>query len=65
MKRTKLRKIGIEEGEDSQLKGPNNVFKKIIEENFPNQQKEMTIKVQEVYRIANELDQKKKNPLIT
>ena len=28
MKRTKLRKIGIEEGEDSQLKGPNNVFKK-------------------------------------
>jgi hypothetical protein len=41
MKRPNLRIIGIEENEDSQLKGPKNVFnkiieeKKIIEENFP------------------------------
>jgi hypothetical protein len=32
MKRPNLRIIGIEDSEDSQLKGPEN---KIIEENFP------------------------------
>ena len=31
-----LRIICIEESEDSQLKGPVNIFNKIIEENFPN-----------------------------
>ena len=41
MKRTKLRIIGMEESEDSQLKGPENIFKKIIEENFPNLNQEM------------------------
>jgi hypothetical protein len=41
MKRPNLRMIGIEENKDSQLKGPKNVFKKIIEENFPNLKKEM------------------------
>jgi hypothetical protein len=35
MKRPKLRIIGIDENEDFQLKGPVNVFNKIIEENFP------------------------------
>jgi hypothetical protein len=36
MRRPNLRIIGIEESEDSQLKGPVNIFNKIIEENFPN-----------------------------
>jgi hypothetical protein len=36
MKRSNLRIIGTEEGEDSQLKGPENIFNKTIEENFPN-----------------------------
>jgi uncharacterized coiled-coil protein SlyX len=36
MKRPNLRIIGIEESEDSQVKGPVNIFNKIIEENFPN-----------------------------
>jgi uncharacterized coiled-coil protein SlyX len=36
MRRTNLRIIGLEESEDSQLKGPVNIFNKIIEENFPN-----------------------------
>ena len=36
MKRSNLRIIGIEESEDSQLKGPANIFNKIMEENFPN-----------------------------
>jgi hypothetical protein len=32
---TNLRIIGIEESKDSQLKRPENIFNKIIEENFP------------------------------
>jgi hypothetical protein len=36
MKRQNIRIIGIEEGEDSQVKSPKNFFNKIIEENFPN-----------------------------
>ena len=35
-KRPNLRIIGIEEGEEAQLKGAKNIFNKIIEENFPN-----------------------------
>ena len=46
MKRPNLRIIGIEE-EDSQLKGPENIFNKIKEENFPNLKKEMDKKVRE------------------
>jgi hypothetical protein len=61
MKRPTLKIIGIEENEDSQLKGPENVFTKIIEENFPNLKKEMDIKVQEVYRTPNKWDQKRKS----
>ena len=49
-KRLNLRIIGIEENEDTQLKGPESVFNKIIEENVSNLKKEMTIKVQEAYR---------------
>ena len=41
MRRQILRKIGIDEREDSQVKGPANIFNKIIEENFPNLKKEM------------------------
>jgi hypothetical protein len=43
MRRTNLRIIGIDENEDFQLKGPVNIFNKIIEENFPNLKKEMPI----------------------
>ena len=46
MKRPNLQIIGIDENEDSQLKGLKNIFNKIIEENFPNLKKEMAIKVQ-------------------
>jgi hypothetical protein len=35
MKRPILRIIGIEEDQDSQLKWPENIFNKIIKENFP------------------------------
>jgi hypothetical protein len=42
--------------EDFQLKGPVNIFNKIIEENFPNLKKEMPMNIQEA---PNSLDQKR------
>ena len=36
-----------------QLKGPVNIFNKIIEENFPNLKKEMPMNIQEAYRTPN------------
>jgi hypothetical protein len=35
MRRPNLQIIGVDEKEDFQLKGPANIFNKIIEENFP------------------------------
>ena len=58
MRRPNLRIIDIEESEDSQLKGPVNIFNKIIEENFPYLKKEMPINIQEAYRTLNRLDKK-------
>jgi len=43
VRRSNLRIIGIEESEDSQLKGPENIFNKIIEENFSKLKKQMPI----------------------
>ena len=60
MKRPNLRIIRVSEKEDSQVKGPENVFSKVIEENFLNLKKEMAIKVQEAYRTLNKQDQKRK-----
>jgi hypothetical protein len=59
MRRSKLRVISIEESEDFQLKGPVNIFNKIIEENFPNLKKEMPTNIQEAYRTTNRLNQKR------
>ena len=59
MRRPNLRIIGIEESEDSQLKGSVKSSKKIIDENFPNLNKEMTMKTQEAYKTPNRLDQKR------
>jgi hypothetical protein len=50
--------IGVDENEDFQLKGPANIFNKIIEENIPKLKKEMPMNIQEVYRTPNRLDQK-------
>jgi uncharacterized coiled-coil DUF342 family protein len=36
MRRPNLRIIGVDDNKDCQLKGPANIFNKIIEENFPN-----------------------------
>jgi hypothetical protein len=41
MRRPNLTIIGIEESEDFKLKGPVNIFNKMIEEKFPNLKKEL------------------------
>ena len=51
------------EGEERQIKSPENIFNKIIEENFPNLKNDIPMKVQEAYRTPNRLDQKKHIPL--
>ena len=45
MRRPKLRIKVIKQSEESQLKGPENIFNQIIEENFPNLKKEMPINI--------------------
>ena len=59
-KKPNLRIIGVEEGEGLQIKGPENIFNKIIEENCPNLKNDIPMKVQEAYRTPNRLDQKKR-----
>jgi hypothetical protein len=59
MRRPNQRIIGIEENKDFQLKGPVNIFNKIIEENFPNLMREMPTNIQKDYRSPNGLDQKR------
>jgi hypothetical protein len=59
IRRPNLRIIDIDKKEYSQLKGPVNIFKKIIEENFPNLKKEMPMNIQEAYRTPNVLVQKR------
>jgi hypothetical protein len=62
MRRPNLWIIGIVENENFQLKGPANIFNKIIEENIPNLKKEMPMNTQEAYRTPNRLDQKRIPP---
>jgi uncharacterized coiled-coil protein SlyX len=47
MRRPNLRIIGTKESDDSQLKGPVNIFNKIMEENFPNLKKVIPMNTQE------------------
>jgi hypothetical protein len=46
MRKPNLQIIGVEKKEDFQLKGPANIFNKIIEENFPYLKKEMPMNIQ-------------------
>ena len=59
MRRPNLQIIGVDENEDFQLKGPANIFNKIIEENIPNLKKQMNKNIQEAYRTPDRLDQKR------
>ena len=46
MRRPKLQIIGVDKNEDFQLKGPVNMFNKIIEEKFPRDAHEHTRSLQ-------------------
>ena len=59
IRKPNLQVIGVDENEDFQLKGPANIFNKIIEENFPNLKKKMPMDIQEAYKTPNRLDQKR------
>jgi hypothetical protein len=59
MRRPNLEIIRVDENQDFQLKGPANIFNKIIEENFLNLKKEIPMNIQEAYRTPNRLDQKR------
>ena len=39
--------IGVDKNEDFQVKVPENIFNKIIEENFPNLKDDMPMNIQE------------------
>jgi hypothetical protein len=57
IKRSNLRFMGVEEGEEVQAKGTHSVFNKIITENLPNLKNVLLIHVQEAFRTPNSLDQ--------
>jgi hypothetical protein len=59
MRRPNIWIRGVDENEDFQLKGPANIFNKIIEENIPNLKKEMPMNIKEAYKTPNRLDQKR------
>jgi hypothetical protein len=62
IKRTNLRVMGIEEGEEVQARGMHNIFNKVITENFPNLEKTMPIQVEEASRTLNRPDQNRNIP---
>jgi hypothetical protein len=62
IKRSNLRIMGIEEGEEVQAKGMCNIFKKIITENFPNLEKSSPIQMQEASRTPNSPEQNGATP---
>jgi hypothetical protein len=49
LRKPNLRIICIDDKEAIQLKGPGNIFFKIIEENFPNLKNEMPMNIQKAY----------------
>jgi hypothetical protein len=62
MKRPNLQIMNIEEGEEIQTKGIDNLFNRIIAENFLSLEKGTVTQVQEAYRTLNCQDQKRNTP---
>jgi hypothetical protein len=61
MERANLEIMGVE-GEEIQTKGIDNIFDRIITENFPNLEEERITQVQEAYKTPNHQDQARNNP---
>jgi Mg2+ and Co2+ transporter CorA len=62
IKRSNLRIMGIEKGEEVQAKGIHNIFNKIIIENFSNLEKVMPIQVEQASRTPERLEQNRTTP---
>jgi hypothetical protein len=62
IKRTNLRVMVTEEGEEVQAKGICIIFNKIVTENFPNPENGMSIQIQEASSTPNKLDQNRTIP---
>jgi hypothetical protein len=62
MKTPNLRIMGIDEGEEVQLKKMCNIFNKIITENLPNLEKFIPIQMQEAPKTTNRPDQNRTTP---
>jgi hypothetical protein len=62
IKRSNLRTMGTEEGEEVQAKRIHNIVNKIITEKFPNLEIAMPIQVEEASRTPNRLDQNRTTP---
>ena len=60
-KRSNIQIIGVSEREEKQ-KEIENLFEKIMKENFPNLVKEIDMQVQEAQRVPNKLDAKRITP---
>jgi hypothetical protein len=54
--------MGVEEGEEIQATNLDNLFNRIIAENFPNLEKKRVTQVQEAYRTQNHQDSKRNTP---
>lgn len=54
--------ISIVDGEEAQVNGIDQLFSKIIKENFPEPRKDTPVQTQEVHRTPNSRDQKRKAP---
>ena len=59
MRRPNLRIMGIEEGEEYQIRGTVNMFNKIVEENIPTLKNKMIMSIKEAFRTPNRLDHKR------
>ena len=61
IRKSNIRIIGIPEGEERE-KGAENLFKKIIDENFPNLGTELEIPVNEINRSPKYINRKRPSP---
>jgi uncharacterized coiled-coil protein SlyX len=59
MKRPNIQIMGVEERKEIQTKGIDNLFNRIIAENFPNLEKERVTQVKEAYRTSSHQDPKR------
>ena len=61
MKRNNIRIIGIPEGEEEE-QGIENLFEKVMMENFPTLRREKVTQIQETQRVPSKKNQKKSTP---